>query len=315
MAEIITMGEPMVVLIPQEEGPFAEVGLFSKGAAGAELNVAIGASRLGHSVRYISRLGRDFLGEYLLEVMKREGLDVSAVSTETDRLTGFYFKTKVPSGDPQVFYMRKNSAASGLSPADVTPERLQGARFFHLTGITAAVSASCLQACRRAKVLAREQGLQVTFDPNLRPALWRSEEEMISSLNGLAEGCDYILPGVAEGRLLTGCDTLEGIADFYLERGVKAVIVKNRSEGAYYKTAAGECSRIPGFHVKRIVDTVGAGDAFSVGVLTGLTEGLPLSEAVRRGNAMGAIMITSAGDNDALPGREELIRFMEEAEV
>lgn len=314
MAEIITMGEPMVVLIPHEEGTFAEVGLFSRGAAGAELNVAVGASRLGHSVRYISRLGRDFSGEYLLEVMKREGLDISAVSMAEDRLTGLYFKTKVSSGDPQVFYMRKNSAASALSPSDVTPERLQGGRFLHLTGITAAISPSCLQACRRAKVLAREQGLQVTFDPNLRPALWRSEEEMISTLNGLAEGCDYVLPGVAEGRILTGCDTPEEIADFYLERKVKAVIVKNGSEGAYCKTDSGESARVPGFRVGSIVDTVGAGDAFSVGVLTGLTEGLPLPEAVRRGNAMGAIMITSAGDNDALPGREALECFMKEAE-
>ena len=79
MAEIITMGEPMVVLIPHEEGSFTEVRSFSKEAAGAELNVAIGVSRLKHSVRYISRLGEDVLGEYLLEVMKQEGLDVSSV--------------------------------------------------------------------------------------------------------------------------------------------------------------------------------------------------------------------------------------------
>lgn len=313
MEEIITMGEPMVVLIPHEEGSFTEVRSFSKGAAGAELNVAIGVSRLEHSVRYISRLGEDVLGEYLLEVMKQEGLDVSSVEMTEDRLTGFYFKTKVTSGDPQVFYMRKNSAASALSPANITTESLRGGKFLHLTGITAAISESCLQACYKAKELAREAGLQVTFDPNLRPSLWKDEREMVSTLNELAQGCDYVLPGVAEGRLLTGRDTLEGIADFYLERGVEAVIVKNGSEGAYYKTSSGESAHSPGFHAGSIVDTVGAGDAFSVGVLTALAENLPLSAAIRRGNAMGAIMVSSAGDNDALPGRTELMRFMKEA--
>lgn len=136
---------------------------------------------------------------------------------------------------------------------------------------------------------------------------------MVSTLNELAQGCDYVLPGVAEGRLLTGRDTLEGIADFYLERGVEAVIVKNGSEGAYYKASSGESAHSPGFHAGSIVDTVGAGDAFSVGVLTALAENLPLSAAIRRGNAMGAIMVSSAGDNDALPGRTELMRFMKEA--
>lgn len=120
----------------------------------------------------------------------------------------------------------------------------------------------------------------VSFDPNIREKLWKSREEMVQTLNDIAFHSDVVLPGIKEGRILAGTDVPEEIADFYLEHGSKTVIVKLGETGAYYKTKDGAQGTVPGYKPEKIVDTVGAGDAFAAGVVTGLLENLPLDEAV-----------------------------------
>lgn len=312
MAEIITIGEPMVVWIPQQTGEFNKVKTFQKGLAGAELNVAVGVKRLEHDVCYISKLGNDVYGKYILEEMKKEEIDTSAIIFDSDHLTGSYFKTKVTKGNPEVFYLRKNSAASFLNENDLSEHFFEKGKILHLTGIAAGISKDCLNACKKAKEIAKKHGMAISFDPNIRLALWNSQEEMKNILNDLAKDCDFFFPGIEEGKILSGKDTCEEIADFYLKTGVKNVIIKDGGNGAIYKCRGGKLEKIKGFQVDRIVDTVGAGDAFAAGVLTGILEGLTMQESIRRGNAMGAIMVTETGDNDAMPKRETLQEFMKE---
>lgn len=152
---------------------------------------------------------------------------------------------------------------------------------------------------------ARSAGQTVSFDPNLRPALWRSQGEMVECLNHLASFADWVLPGLAEGQLLTGRDSPEGIADYYLERGAQCVVVKLGADGAYCASADVRAV-VPGVPVARVVDTVGAGDGFAVGVVSGLLEGLSLHAATERGNAIGARVVQFPGDSDGLPTRAEL---------
>ena len=153
----------------------------------------------------------------------------------------------------------------------------------------------------RAKAL----DMFISFDPNLRPQLWKDEKEMVRTLNSLAQEADLVLPGLSEGKILTKRDTPEGIAEFYHERGVDSVIVKLGEKGAYWSTG-GEHGTVPAFPVKRIVDTVGAGDGFAAGVLSAVAEGMSLQEAAARGTVIGSIQITHRGDNEGLPTRAEL---------
>jgi 2-dehydro-3-deoxygluconokinase len=120
-----------------------------------------------------------------------------------------------------------------------------------------------------------------------------------------------ILPGVAEGLTLTGSADPEEIADFYLKLGVKVVIVKVGDKGAFVKTQ-GEAYTVPGFKVSKVVDTVGAGDGFAVGIISGLLEKLSLRDAVIRGNAIGSLQVMVPGDNEGLPHREELAKYLKE---
>ena len=164
-----------------------------------------------------------------------------------------------------------------------------------------------MAATRRAISLARRHGRTVSFDPNLRPALWASRDVMRHSLNDLAQGCDWVLPGQAEGELLTGRTEPAAIAAFYRARGAKTVVVKCGAQGAYYDDQDAGCGQVPAWPVAEVIDTVGAGDGFAVGVISALLEGAGVLEAVRRGAWIGARAVQVRGDTEGLPTRAELL--------
>lgn len=158
---------------------------------------------------------------------------------------------------------------------------------------------------------AHSKGVRISFDPNLRPMLWKSEEAMARVINDAAQYADIVMPGLGEGRILTGRESEQDIARYYLDRGVQTVVIKlGGSNGTYIRTEKEELY-VPSYHVKHIVDTVGAGDGFAVGFTSGLLDGLTLEDAARRGAAIGAMAIQVAGDNEGLPTREKLEAFQQ----
>jgi 2-dehydro-3-deoxygluconokinase len=304
--DVITFGEAMMLLVADRPGLLEHAQAFHKRTAGAETNVAIGLARLGLKVGWASRLGTDSMGRYLLAAMSGEGIDCSHVVCDASQKTGFQFKGKVTDGsDPPVEYHRLGSAASHMGIGDIDEAWLLGARHLHATGVFAAISASTLPAARKTMDLMRAAGRSVSFDPNLRPTLWASPELMRESINDLATRADWVLPGLEEGLLLTGETTPEGIARFYRQRGARLVVVKLGSDGAYFEDAEGR-GHVPGFPVTEVVDTVGAGDGFAVGVISALLDGLSVPEAVKRGAWIGARAVQVLGDSEGLPSRAEL---------
>jgi 2-dehydro-3-deoxygluconokinase len=304
--DVVTLGEMMALLVADAPGPLETVATFHKRTAGAETNVAIGLARLGLRVAWVSRLGADSWGRYLLHEMQREGIDVSQVVIDADARTGIVLKARAVDGsDPVIEYHRKGSAASRLAGSDVDRGFLLSARHLHATGVFPGVSASCLGATHHAIDVMKRAGRTISFDPNLRPALWVSQEAMVHTLNSLAVNCDWVLPGLEEGQLLTGSKDPKQIAAFYLEQGVKFVAVKLGADGAYYDDGR-ESGVVPAFPVEQIIDTVGAGDGFAVGVVSALLEGKPIADAVRRGTWIGARAIQVLGDTEGLPARAQL---------
>ncbi|MEP7058929.1 MAG: sugar kinase [Caldimonas sp.] len=304
--DVVTVGEAMVLFAAEQPGPIEEATSFVRTSAGAELNVAIGLARLGLEVGYLSRVGDDPFGRYLLKTLDRERIDRSCVAVDGAHPTGLMLKSRSDDGsDPATAYFRRGSAASRLGVGDNPKAWCATARHLHLSGVFAAVSATTLELAFALAADARAAGRTISFDPNLRPSLWPSQAEMIQSLNRLASLCDWVLPGLAEGRLLTGRDSPEDIAAFYLERGASSVIVKLGPAGACYADA-GAHGYAAGVPVARVVDTVGAGDGFAVVAIAALLEGLSLADAAARGNAIGARVVQFPGDCDGLPTRAEL---------
>ena len=307
---ILSFGEAMALFVADAPGPLAEVAEYHRRLAGADNNVAIGLARLGFTVRWLSRVGTDSLGRYVRQTLEAEQVDCRHLIDDPTHSTGLMFKARALEGaDPVVEYYRRASAASHMSPDDAGEAVFQGIRHLHATGITPALSAGCRELAVHLMNEARQRGASISFDPNLRPSLWRSEDEMREALNALAFKADWVMPGLAEGRLLTGRESPADIAAFYLDHGVRAVIIKLGPEGSYYRgTQDGrdEQFTVPGFKVENVIDTVGAGDAFAVGVISGLLEGLPARAAVRRGNLLGAQAVQVLGDMEGLPDRATL---------
>lgn len=313
MGKIILFGEAMALLIADTTGPLEEVEHFTRALSGAEVNVAIGLSRLGHQVEYLTRLGDDPFGHYIETTLKRNRIGTSLVTYDRVYRTGIQLKNRVTDGsDPDAPYYRKGSAASHISVKEIDEIDLSEVTLIHMTGIPPALSKTAREAAFRLMERGREKGIFITFDPNLRPVLWEDEDTMRRVIHEMAAKADVILPGIEECRILVGGQDKEKIAAFYQSMGVHTVIIKDGARGAFVKDGE-HILEVPGYPVKQVVDTVGAGDGFAVGVLSGIMEGLNMEESVRRGNAIGAIQVMHISDNEGLPNREELKQFQGKA--
>jgi 2-dehydro-3-deoxygluconokinase len=304
--DVVTFGEAMAMFVAEQPGDLAGIDHFIKRMAGAESNVAIGLARLGLKVGWVSRLGVDSFASFIRNTLAQENVDCSRVAADPRFATGFMLKSKAGDGaDPLVEYFRRGSAASHLSTEDFDQDYFLAARHLHVTGITPALSATAMNYALHAMDLMRAANRSISFDPNLRPRLWPSEAVMIERINALASKADWVLPGLTEGRRLTGLSAPHDIAGFYLDRGAQLVVIKLGPEGAYFRNPTHEAV-VPGVPVREVVDTVGAGDGFAVGVISALLENLSVSEAVMRGNRIGAFAIQAIGDMDGLPSRTQL---------
>lgn len=303
--DVVTVGESMVSFVPDSPGSLRYMDNFQKKLGGAESNVAIALARLGHEVGWVSKLGNDEFGLYIRNIIRGEGVDTSKVLFDDHYPTGVFFKERMIERDPNIYYYRSNSAASTLNPKDIDNTYFRQAKYIHLTGITAALSLSCKNTIKHAIKLAKEDSEKcVVFDPNIRLKLW-SEKEAKKELVEIAEDCDIVMPGLDEGKVLTGENNPKAIARFFLERGSTLVIVKLGAEGAYFATNQ-ENSFVPGFSTKNIIDTVGAGDGFAAGVISGLLRGWNYYDSVKLGNKIGAYALGVKGDFEGYPYWEEI---------
>lgn len=313
MGKVVTVGEPMALFVANEEGPLESVSSYTRYIAGAEINVSVGVNRLGHDIEYVTQIGNDPFGKHIAAFLEKEGIGTSYSRFYDDAPTGLQLKAKDTENDPEVFYMRKNSAASKI-PFELSNEvNLDDVDVLHISGVFLAVNDETYRFAKNLIERAKEKEITIVFDPNLRPVLWGSTEKMIKGINDIAFLADYVLPGISEGEILTGSNNPDEIAEFYLSHGVTGVIIKNGSDGCLAYTKENDVTHktvSAGFKLDKIVDTVGAGDGFAVGVVTGLIEGLSLDKILERANAIGAIQVSHISDNEGLPTPEELAEFI-----
>ncbi|UFJ43294.1 sugar kinase [Brevibacillus humidisoli] len=297
--DVVTFGETMVLFSPLSTGPLRYATHFEKTIGGAESNVAIALVRLGHTVRWISRLGDDEFGTFTRNFIRGEGVDTSAVTFDHRHPTAVYFKERREGREPNVYYYRSGSAASQMKPEHIREEQIRDAHILHLTGITPALSDGCKETVHHSISLAQKHNLTIVFDPNIRLKLW-TKAEARETLMEIAAKCDVVMPGLEEGTILTRETEPEKIGRVLLKNGAKVVVIKLGAKGAYYQTAD-DAGYVAGFPVDQIVDSIGAGDGFAAGFLSGYLRGWPLGEAVRLGNRIGAYALTVAGDVEGYP--------------
>jgi 2-dehydro-3-deoxygluconokinase len=295
--QIVTFGESMALFMPEGHKSIERAATLEQGFGGAESNVAIGLARLGSSVGWFGALGDDPFGKIILKTLRGEGVDVSRVQLSTEAPTGMMFREHV-AGRMAVHYFRKHSAASRMQPEQLDENYIRGAKLLHVTGITAALSENCRKTLRRAVDIAKDAGVLVSFDPNLRLKLW-SIEEARETLLPLAADADYFLPGWDELKLLYDTDNYEHVKEQLTK--LKAVtIIKGRGDTTVVLNKGQEES-LPFYPAEQVVDTVGAGDGFCAGFLAGIMKGYSPVEAVRLASINGSLVVQMRGDWEALP--------------
>ena len=292
--EVVTLGEVMALMLAEGSAPLAQAARFDLSVAGAEGNVAVGLSRLGHRVALWTCLGEDALGDVVLRSLRGEGVDVGVARRVADRPTGLIVRD-APLGRPlTVSYYRSGSAGTALGPEDVVPQVVAGARLLHVTGITAMLSDTSYAAVLAALDAARGAGVTVSVDPNLRLRLgpvdrWKER------LDPLLRAADVVLTGRDELALLSGAED----PAWLVERGAHTVVVKDGAAGAYETDGTTEL-RVAARSVP-LVDPVGAGDAFAAGWLSGWLRGVPAQRRLDEAATVAACVVAARGDFAGLP--------------
>ena len=306
---VLTFGEALVGYGSVED-TLRTATQFTRFPGGADLNVAVGLTRLGVRATWASVLGEDAHGDYLADAVDQFG--ITPLVRRAAGPTALMFKAGGADGDPEVLQVRHETAfaqhADVLLTADVLA--FDGIDHLHLTGIVLGISPAVRSAALTLLDAALDVGLSVSFDPNLRLNLWPDQQEMRGVINTVAAQANMVMPGLAEGRLLTGHHDAEAVTKTYLQAGAREVVVKLGADGAHAWTADGQTARSRRFAVTPI-DTVGAGDGFAAGYLAAFLAGSSLQERVDQGAAAGALATTRRGDLAAMPHREEIDALIE----
>ena len=285
---LVTLGETMAVFEPTGRAHLRTAHEARIDIAGAETTVAIGVRRLGHTTRMITRVGDDQLGERVHRTLRAEGVD-PRVTVEPGGRTGLMVKEHSGIDTIRVRYYRDNSAASRLSPSDV--EGIEDARLLHVTGITAALSPTARAAATAAVERAKAAGVLVSFDVNYRAALWSSPDAAAEVLSWFATQADILFASEDELPLLTDHPQ----AELVITRGADGATALRGSERV----------DLPAIRVTA-ADTVGAGDALVAGYLSGVLDGLPLADRLRRGITTAVFAVLGPSDWVTLPTRSDL---------
>lgn len=283
--DVLCLGETMALFVPAEAGPPDEVVTWTRTVGGAESNVASHLAVLGLRSAWVSAVGDDAFGRAVVSAIASFGVDVSGVVVDPARPTGMYVKESDAAGSP-VRYYRNGSAASGLGPALL--DGLPPARIVHTSGITPALSDSCLDLMRALANLPRTFSL--SFDLNWRPRLWADRDPAV--LRELAAAADVVFVGADEAALVWGVATPEEIREFLPEPAT--LVVKQGEEGATLFEGAVSLFQ-PALKVD-VVEPVGAGDAFAAGFLFGAQAGWSPVRRLRSGHLRAASALLTHHD-------------------
>lgn len=294
--DVACLGETMVQVVPVGGESLSLAEAFHLTHGGAESNVALALARLEDKVSWVSRVGADVLGNRVLNALRAGNVDVTHVRREPTHQTGVFFKDPAPTGSIVTYY-RKGSAASMIDSSDVDIALGIHPRVLHMSGVTPALSKSCLSATSYAVTRANQLGIKTSFDVNYRSSLWSSRQDAAKTLGAIADACDIVFVGLDEARSLWGVESPLEIRR--LLSGPESLIVKDA--GGFATTFSGVYAiRVSALEVD-VIEPVGAGDAFAAGWLHGHLRGFDEDVRLRLGHLMARIALSSLTDHGTTP--------------
>lgn len=309
---IVCIGEALMDFVATEPGlPLGRAVSFELAPGGAPANVAVGIARLGGASAFVGRVGRDQFGRAIADELLRSGVDVVGLRFDDRAPTTLAFAFTGDAGEDQFVFCRNGAADTRLDPVDLDPSRIRNAALLHVGTVSLSTEPSA-SAIRRALELATDAGVPRSCDVNLRDALWSSQDEMLEQARQLVASCDIVKASDDEAARLTGETAPASAARALHALGPRLVVVTSAAGASF--ALDGDARYVPGFPA-RVVDTTGAGDAFTAALLfrivgdrllDGPLDGEAICDAVTLGNAAGSLATRRRGAIPALPKRDEL---------
>ncbi|MDF1519740.1 MAG: PfkB family carbohydrate kinase [Brevefilum sp.] len=320
MADIVTLGELLIDFVPTTSNvSLIEAPAFKKAPGGAPANVAAGLAKLGISCAFLGKVGDDPFGEFLEKTLSDLGVNTQGLVFSHEARTALAFVSLKADGEREFMFYRHPSADMLYTPDEVDYQLIKHARIFHFGSISL-ISEPSRSATLAALAAARENGVLISYDPNLRLALWSDPSAAKDGMLSVWEKVDLIKVSEDELTFLTGLDDIDEAVNSLWHENLKLLVVTLGKEGCRYYTP-GFAGFVEGISAKAI-DTTGAGDGFVAGLLKGVSEHPEalvnesiLSKVCLYANAVGALTTTQLGAIPALPTTQEVRVFLESRNI
>lgn len=317
MLDVVAIGELLIDFVPNGISDNGNA-LFEANPGGAPANVLAMLAKLGKNTAFIGKVGRDRFGLFLQDTLNKNNIQTKGLVFSEDVNTTLAFVHLGQDGERSFSFYRKPGADLMLTSEEVDYESIGRSKLFHFGSVSMTGEPSRTATLNAAK-FAKQHGITVSFDPNLRPLLWESLDEAKKLILAGLDFTDILKVSEEELLFLTDChDPAEGSQWILDTFGVTKILVTQGQKGCFYRVN-GHSGHIPAFSVHAI-DTTGAGDAFFGAILYKLLESPAdideLSEeavtaVVKFANAAGALTTMKKGAIPALPSLEQILSFME----
>ena len=326
MSNIVTLGEIMLRLSPSGQNVrFVQADRFDVIYGGGEANVAVSCANYGHHATFVTKLPAHEIGQSAINALRRYGVDTSHIARGGNRIGIYYAETGVSMRPSKVIYDRAGSSISEAKPADFDFDAImEGADWFHWSGITPAISDSAAELTRLACEAAKRHGVTVSVDLNFRKKLWTSEKAQ-QVMRPLMQYVDVCIGNEEDAQLCLGfkpdADVEGGNTD---ADGYKGIFEQMRREFGFKYVVSTLRESLSASHngwkamvfdgnefyvskrydILPIVDRVGGGDSFSGGLIHGLLTKQSMGEALEFAVAASALKHTINGDFNMVSAEE-----------
>lgn len=317
MTDAVCLGELLIDFVPTITGTsLVDAPAFKKAPGGAPANVAVGLSRLGASAAFMGKVGDDAFGHFLADTLAADGVDVGPLLFTDKARTALAFVSLRADGEREFMFYRHPSADMLFAAEDVDVDLIRRSKLLHF-GSIGMIDEPCRSAALLAVTAAQDAGLLISYDPNLRLALWPDAEAAKAGMMLAWPKADIIKVSEEELEFLTGeSDPVRAGRRLWHER-LRLLVVTCGVKGCFYLTPEFE-GEVTGHPVKA-VDATGAGDAFVAGLLQGILtdprvidDEASLKNLCRFANATGALATMERGAIPALPKRERVLSFLKQ---
>jgi 2-dehydro-3-deoxygluconokinase len=305
--KVVTFGEVMLRFSTQAFSRFTQATAFNVTYAGAEANVAASAARFGMQSSHVTRFPENDLGQAATEALRKHGVDTSSIIYGDERMGLYFLENGAMQRASRIIYDRFDSAFAHIAPGMIDWERaLDGASWFHWTGITPALSQGATDVCLEALTIARKKGVSVSGDINYRRNLWQYGKTAGEIMPALIEYCDLVIAGITD---MENCAAVSGpsyekACESFAKRfpNARKIATTERVSisSSHNRISAllwnGKLLRSREYDLTHIVDRVGSGDAFMAGLVYSLLNGRGDQDALEFATAASALKHSIEGD-------------------